>query len=215
MTTATDAVPFEVAEADAAGRTKPFSTVAHEKTADHGVDGRTIREKADNQDERKARFERMALPARISMKARPATQALDKAECTTATTFAGQRSAFHFTCGAWGQEFPVEGIRLRLGQARPQVAAQERQAADATSDTWHLLQILEKRVTHSAERLLARERLNGDVFGEGLEPLPIGLHHGEGDMAGLASVDVTNDAGLPRMRTGDDQATVAIFGVLL
>lgn len=89
---------------------KNVPKVAQKKTEDHGADGRTVRETKPitSVSAAKARCERVALPARMSMKARPASQALDEAECTRAITFARRQSAFHFTCGlAGGAHVPL------------------------------------------------------------------------------------------------------------
>lgn len=53
--------------------------------------------------------------------------------------------------------------------------------------------------------------LNDNVFGKRLESLAVGLNHSDGEVTGLASVDITNDPGLSSVRSADDRAAITIL----
>ena len=68
--------------------------------------------------------------------------------------------------------------------------------------------IMSRQTTVSLER---RSRLDKDVLGEGLEALTVGLDDGDGEVTGLAGIDVPDDAGFAGMGAADDLAGGAVF----
>src|SRR5262245_49680799 len=59
--------------------------------------------------------------------------------------------------------------------------------------------------------LLARTLSHLDVSRQRLEPVAVLLRHGDGDVAGLAGVEVAGGAGLAGVRALDHFAVVAVF----
>jgi hypothetical protein len=63
----------------------------------------------------------------------------------------------------------------------------------------------------AAGQSLSRLRLRNNIFRQGFEPLSASLHHRDGHMAGLASVNVPDDPGFAGVHAPRDLAGSAIL----